>query len=496
MIGADARISWLDAAPAAPRWRELLIAVAATLVTVIGLLAVAGPWQALALGAGLGAATAFLRWPRAGLYFMAAFVIGHWPWNLSRYVGALVIACALLWLMRRRQPLIPRDTLFILCALYVVAVLVSIISPTSRVEILSGPIVAVNCMALVWLCLALVDSRRSVRRVVGAMVAAGVVTALVGFIQAYTHFTWPASTLAEAQAHAFTRSKPLLDLHGWMGVFRIDSITGTPDFLGVAMMTLMPFVICWGLRQRRVEGRVAALAVLAILSVAHVLSFTRGALVITPLVLLVTVWLISRKYVLPMAFGLVAALLVMLTWTPLRERILAIFQLTRSSATGELDAGAWRLHVVPTAFEMMWQRPFLGVGSEQQVHNWPSSAGDLVPLTVPGIAPPLHNAYLLAGVELGLAGLAIVLALVFTTLIRLGKLARRFERRGELELASYAKAAFAAFGGLMLACMLYPLLGTYRYFWLLIGLAAALSRLERALPDPESPILYPAGVER
>jgi hypothetical protein len=44
--------------------------------------------------------------------------------------------------------------------------------------------------------------------------------------------------------------------------------------------------------------------------------------------------------------------------------------------------------------------------------------------------------------------------------------------------------------------MLYPLLGTYRYFWLLIGLAAALSRLERALPDPESPILYPAGVER
>jgi hypothetical protein len=487
MAHAELRTRWLDAGrPWRPALGELVIGIAVVPVVVIALLAVTEPWRALALGLGLGVATAVVVWPRLGIYVMAAFLIGQWPFNLTRYLGLVVVAGAALWVIRRRRALIPRDALLTLSALYVGVVLVSTISPSTRINIASGVITAVNCATLVWLCLTLIDSRKAVRTVTGVMVGAAVVTALVGFVQAYTHFTWPASTLAEARAHAFNRGKSLLELHGWQGEFRIDSITGTPDFLGVTMMIVMPFVLCWLLRQRRPEPIVLGSVVLLVLGVAGTLSFTRGAFVITPIVLFLAVWLTDRKRVMPLVVALMGVFLGMLTWGPLRERLIAVLSFTRSTATGELDAAAWRLHVVPTALEMIWQRPFLGVGIDQQVHNWPDSAGDLVPLIVPGLSPPLHNMYLLAGVELGVLGLAVVLALVLVTAARLRALVQRFERRGEVELASYAKAALASFVGLVLAGLLYPMLGHIRYFWLVIGLAAALDRIERTLPDPSS----------
>jgi len=485
MVAAEARpATRVTAGRAIPGWLVIGGGVAATQVVALALfVGLTAPWQALPLLVGLGGAAVIMARPRLGLYVMAVVLIGQWPWNLSRYVGLIATVSALVWLLRSRRPVLPRSSILGLVLVYVILALLSAVSPATSLNITGGVLAAVSYLMLGWLCVVLVDSRQVALTLVRVMIAAGLVTALVGVAQAVTRFRWVAST--------YTLSPTALAVLGSssvaaqpVGEYRIDSITGTPDYLGVTMLIIMPFMLCWLLRQRRTRGRLLGVMGLGLLGAVIVLSFARGAWVVTPISLLLALWMIDRKRVLPVMVAASLGLLVLMAWEPVRERTLTMIEfLVDPEAPGwEQEAGAWRLHIIPIAIEMILARPVLGVGIDQTPHNWPASAADLVPLTVPGLAPTVHNSYLGAAIEMGLGGLAVVLALVVLTTARLRWVAARFEDKGDVELASYARAAFAAFAGLAIGMLFYPLLSGFRYFWLLVGLTAALIRLERSTP--------------
>ena len=474
-----------------PGWLVIVGGVAATQVVALVLfVGLAEPWQALALLAAAGGAAAIMARPRLGLYVMTAVFIGQWPWNISRYVGLIAVVSALVWLMRRRRPLLPRSSILGLVLLYVVMVLLSTISPATSLNIATGAIAALSYLALGWLCVVLVDSRQVARTVVGIIIVAGVVTAIIGLVQAVTRFRWMASTYVAAIGGGIPPGLPTTFLQSSLGDFRIDSITGTPDFLGVTMQTVMPFMLVWLLRQRRVTGWLLGVAGLGLLGTANLLSFARGAWVVTLIVLLMTLWMADRRRVFPVVVALALGLVALMAWEPVRTRTMTMidFLAGPTGPGGELEPGAWRLYITPVAIEVMLARPWLGVGVDQSAYNWPASAAKLVWFGVPGVAAPVHNSYLAAGMELGLGGLAVVLALVTLTAARLLWVTARFEHKGDAELASYSRAAFASFVGLALELLFYPMLSGFRYFWLLVGLAAALVRLERAPhgPRPEA----------
>jgi len=461
----------------------LLIGVGCAQFGLVALLLVMfSPPVAFGLAAAIPAVAAILLWPPLGAYVVAATLIGNWPWNLSRHVGMVATGSALLWVLRTRRPLFPRSPLLWLMGLYTLLVLASTINPPTRELIWPAALVHVSFLALTWLFVSVVDDRRRVRVVVSLMVGSGVVTAAVGFVQARAHFVWPASTTAYALTQEINRGQSGLDLQGWQGRFRIDSITGTPDFLPLYLQSLMPFVFFWLVRQESRRRRLLGMAVLLMFGVAHLLSYTRGPILTTAIVAFLMGWMVSRRRVLAFTPGAaVLAFAGLMAWAPMRERLLA----AATSGVEELESTAWRVGTIPIGIEMMLRRPLLGVGIGQQQLNWPESAAHLVPM-VPGAVAPLHNSYLMAGAELGVGGLLVLVALIGVAWRQLAATARRFEALGETELASYARACLVAFIGVAVAMLGYPMLGSFRYLWLLLALAAALVRTaERMALTPE-----------
>jgi O-antigen ligase len=230
-------------------------------------------------------------------------------------------------------------------------------------------------------------------------------------------------------------------------------------------------------------------AVVGILGLAHILSFTRGALLSTALVLAIVGWKTARRQLIAWGPSLIVAIaIVLMAWTPTRERLISIVTIEPPAGETDMDAGAWRYAVVPLALRMLVERPLLGYGIDQQQHNWPADGRHLIPHGIDGLEIPVHNTYLLSGIEVGLPGLAVLIVLIVFVLRRLLRSAKRWRSLGAPDMAAYALAMFAAVAGLAAAGLAYPLLGNYRYFWLLMAMTASMLEAERRLADvPDAP---------
>lgn len=439
------------------------------------------------------AATAIMVQPLLGIYLIATLLIGEWPWNLMRMLGIVTVISAGIGLLVRGKRIVYPSTLLLLTAAFQLLVVISAIHPLTRVDLRSEVLMYLGNGTLVWLLVMYCGERSVLLRIVRLMVFAGIVTAVIGVIQWRTHFTWIASTTRYFLAvdEEINASRTALDLQGWRGQFRADSVTGTPDYLALDMQVLMPFVALWLGAQRTWERKGLGCLALAALGAAHLLSFTRGALLTSGLVAFVLGWIVDKRRLLKWGptVALVFAVMI-LSWGPLRERVLSIFVTTRMETSDREHTGGWRLRTIPVGFQMMCQCPWVGMGVGQQKWNWPASAiGDLI--HDPELAEPLpiHNSYLLTGIELGFGGLAILLLLLGVSLSTLRRLRERFLSRNDSELALVATGLFVSMIGMSAAMLIYPMVGNFRYFWLLLGLTAALSRIDDEFEPPVEPWL-------
>ena len=102
----------------------MLIAVGVALVGWVALLMVTTtPLRALLATCAIIGAGAIFLFPTLGIYWIAALLIGHWPWGLMRYLGILTVLSALLYLLIARKRLFPRNPLLLLAALFMCFVL-------------------------------------------------------------------------------------------------------------------------------------------------------------------------------------------------------------------------------------------------------------------------------------------------------------------------------------------------------------------------------------
>lgn len=468
------------------RWYQLIVGILCSQVAwIVAFLTATSPLQAAVIVTGLAVATSVLLFPMLGIYLLSSLLIGQWPYSLITYLGLLCVGSAFVWLLLNQQSLLPGNHILYLSLVYLLLGVVSLINPKSTVDWRSNILSLGGHVSFVWLFTTMVTDRRNLLIVVRAMVFSGIVVAIIGLVQWRTHFVWIASTtyavLAE-NSDAF-RGKTAFDLQGWSGEFRVDSITGTPDFLPLYMQCLSPFVCLWIIRQKLWSLRLLGAAILLLFAAAHVLSFTRGALITTAIVVLLTAAIIDRKRLVlygPMVGLLMVAL--MLTWTPTRQRILSMFELGTNETRDRVNTGGWRLKTIPVALEMISERPFFGVGLGQQKWNWPEHTIGVLVLDPKVVQPlPMHNDYILVPVELGVGGLGVLLCLILLTVLSLVRAYRIFNQRGDPEMVDVSLGTLIAFIGLAAAMTMYPIVDNFRYFWLLLGLSAALIRIANRL---------------
>jgi O-antigen ligase len=457
--------------------------VSAFVIGLWGLLLFVAPSPVYALGCILAMVVglAIVVYPRVGVYLVVFLLIVQMPFEAFRYLGILVTGSSLIYLLLHGKRLLPYNPVLALCGAFVCATLASAVQPQTSVGLLSHVLAIVSNCSLVWLMSVMVDGRAMILNCVRLMIAAGVVVGIVGLVQWRTHFVWIASTTAMALSEAAFRGKTGLELQQWHGEFRVDSIVGTPDYLPLYMQTLAPFVALIMVRQKRWSARFAMLAILILFAVTHLLSYTRGAMLTTAIVVACTGLVIDhRRFITYAPFVSAVLLTALLSWSPWRHRLETMVDFKSDESVGMVNTGAWRLNSIPIGIGIIQDYPVFGVGIGQGKWNWPKSTfGTHIVDPEDFEPPPFHNDYLGIGVETGCVGLLVFVALLGRTAFCLFHLARTFRDRQDNELSDVAVGLLIALIGLMAAMTLYPLATNFRYLWLILGLCGALIHYEQ-----------------
>jgi hypothetical protein len=441
----------------------------------VALLFLTTPLRAmLVIGAALGGVLA-LSAPHVGLYLLAGAMIAAWPGRLITIAGAAMVGLVALWALAARRAPLPRDALLAVLGLLAALVWVSALAlgadDSTRVALTFS-----SFLALYWMVSTLSASPAFVRRLAHAMLIAGVATALIGFVQFVHPFVWIASAqFFEADSIVNTGSS--LSLLEWEGFTRIESVTGTPNYLGLSMQILLPFAVFWMYRQPTALGRIAGAAAVGALAGALVLSFTRGVMLTTiaitlPLLVLKLGW---RRTLPSIALLGVAAAVAVVAWAPLRARVFSTLVEVLSADPG--TAAGWRVAATPIGIQMFLDHFLTGVGIGQQRTLWRHYAPTYI--FTPGAETqlPIHNAYLAIAIDLGVFGLILLLLLLALAWRRLRRLQAYFRSTAQPELLDITAAAEVALVSYIASIAMYPGVENFRYFWVLLALVGALTRV-------------------
>ena len=244
---------------------------------------------------------------------------------------------------------------------------------------------------------------------------------------------------------------------------------GDPNDVAFVLATTLPFTF-WLLRERGAR-RFAAVAMIAVISVSILLTFSRGALVGLAAGLLWTA-LVERKHLKVVVVGAVAAALVLGIVLQTQQN-----QVERGLRVKENIAGSnvsSRLEAWDAASRLASEHPLLGVGPGNFQFHYLEETGR--PAGTP-VLRVVHNAYLDIAAELGVIAMLLFLGYLAMMLGRLTTAVRH--NLGPSGLASAARTALviAIFAAITLSEQYYA------PFWLLGGLATALWH-ERELGDP------------
>ena len=250
---------------------------------------------------------------------------------------------------------------------------------------------------------------------------------------------------------------------------RIAGTYENPNFFGEYLVLLIPLGIALALapgsRARRASFGVLAL----ILTVALVLTYTRGSWLSLALGLAVFA-LLTKRWLL-WVFG-AAALAALAALPGIASRLLSSFDL--SQGTGAFRLKLWRIPA-----QMIADHPVLGVGLGNYLATFTEYVFRDPNLSVGWVQYGAHNSYLTIWAETGTLGLLAFLLVAGAALRSVISLHRRVA--GKDPFIQYVNAALAAgitgflFNSMTSNSLLHPRAAVF--FWILIGLQLGLSRL-------------------
>lgn len=456
------------------------------------------PWTLITLGAGaLVSAIALLR-PALGLLLVTLAVPFYMhPLSLVGKSFALAelvllptaVGAFLHWVNTRRNPsdAHPQKQPFRLPLLgFVLIALLTTLAAAHRHEALRELRLVILEPALYFLALtSLPLSRRERWRIVDAFVCSAVIVAVIGLLQYGASFcrgVGACDTIAQTLGGVITAEG---------GMRRLHSVYGSPNNVGLYLGRALPLtlaVLLWSSGDAvnlkaffrelpRSPRRVAYALALLPISLALLLSLSRGALVLGLPLALLTLGLLAgptwRKVTLGLLLVGLLALIPLLN-TP---RFAGLFDPTQGT-TG------FRVALWHSSAQLLREHPLLGVGPDNFLYAYRTryvlpTAWEEFNLSHP------HNVALDYLVRLGLPGLA--LGVWFQVLFWRRALPQRRHPQAEMRaLALGAMGAMANFLGHGLVDAAYFVVDLAYVFFLLLAIVMWISR---ASPDPTKPPL-------
>jgi len=362
------------------------------------------------------------------------------------HLPRLIAGCALLgWLLRRPTYFRARENAIMAAMLGVILVTAPFAYWKSRALVAAADFAKTFAMFL--LIVNTTDSPRRLRTLVWTLILLG------GFLSIEQLLAYRASA-AGALVRVGSRSGGFLGEDG--------------DF-ALALLVLLPFPWFLAGRDPSRALRVAAAGMVALFTCSIVATGSRGAAV-GLLAELSIFWMLSRRKLLAL---LIAAVVAGSWWTfspeAYRQRMLTI------SIHPSDEAALQRTKAWQAALRMFSGQPLFGVGAENFYYAFTGQYGGSYHSD-----RTVHNLYLQAAAELGILGLACLLALIAAVFWRARDARRLLAAAGRSKEWDYGVGL--ALSASLIGFMIHAALQTplyYPHLYLLAAIAAATGRLAR-----------------
>ncbi len=322
-----------------------------------------------------------------------------------------------------------------------------------------------------------IRTKESIRIAIWTLISVGAILATFSVVQAVTGtYSQPYGGFALVGADFF---------RGLTDTPRLAGPLGDPNYYAQIMAALLPLAILRIKAEKSPSLRLFAGASALLILVAIALTYSRGAVLalVAVLVLLVVYRYVNLRYALT---ALLCAAVIVAAIPDLRERVTSISDVGSATSVegGDPDAdqsirARWTetraaalafsenalIGLGPQNFPLHYQEYArrIGTGIHTRV-RFGATRGDIPQREA-------HNLLVGIAADLGLIGLVLFLAILWTAMSRLARLQRRAARI-DPEIANYA-------GGFLLALVTYLITGVFltlafeRYLWLLVALASA-----------------------
>jgi probable O-glycosylation ligase (exosortase A-associated) len=239
-------------------------------------------------------------------------------------------------------------------------------------------------------------------------------------------------------------------------------IASNPNDLALTLAIVLPLTLALVVTADRAWQRMVAGGIALVTVAAIVVTFSRGGfLALATIVVLGLFWLIRRR-----AVGIVAGMLVVAATAPVwmpagyADRLATLSDIN-SDPTGSAQE---RLKDSIAAVHLIEEHPLVGAGLGMDILALNQVRG--------ATWQPVHDVYLQYGVDLGLPGMLLFVALLISSIWTAWQAERAARGRDE-RLATIAGAVRISLMAFVVAAFFYPV-AYYFYFYYLAGFAVAL----------------------
>jgi O-antigen ligase len=251
-----------------------------------------------------------------------------------------------------------------------------------------------------------------------------------------------------------------------------NALSSNPNDLALTLNILLPLAAALALTARTWKGRLVALVVIGIGVPAVIVTFSRGGFVTLALTLALSVFALMRRGNWAVLGALVVGGLLMLPMVPAgyADRLSTITNVSADS-TGSAQE---RLRDSQTAIALIQAHPITGsgLGMDTLAMNEARGAHWL----------KVHNAYLDYGIDLGLPGLTLFVALLVCTIRKASRVEHDpgAQTADERELALFAGGLRIGLMGFAVAAFFHPV-AYHPYFYILAGLTVGVAECQAGL---------------
>ncbi len=394
----------------------------------------------------------------------------HAPSIAKSFIVILLLGIFIRWVVSRRQPrglLLP--TLLVV-AYGLVGFTSYLYAPyPEAVSLALGNYVKDALIALV--VVALLKKPHQFRYVIYTLLIVGIFIGTINIHQYVTgNYTSDYGGFAVAE---------YMNIVGETNGYRLSGPVGDPNFFAQVMVVLALLGMERLMNERNFFWKIVGGLAAAASGLAVVFTFSRGAIVALALSMLLFFWIYKLKPAHLVALIILGAVMLFFIPPTYYQRVLSIADVLPSN--GEINlrkdrAIQGRASESLTAWAMLNQHPLFGVGLNNFTYLYQDYTKSL------GLAPSAnnrspHNLYLEVAAESGVVGLIIFLAMIVLAIRAILYARRKFMDAGMEDYANLTTGFAIAFAGYLFSALFvhaaYP-----RYFYLLIGIAFALSSLD------------------